>query len=363
MSLIIGAVLYANLLRTPQEPYQANIFPAASMAIFFPGTMVADPIALTTRDPATDIHQAGDYMNRYHWTGYAKNGSRCELTYYKYHSTAKFRPAVGQMAESYFGILALMRESEKHNPESLKKFDEDFSKRFFGRKVTKLTVDGYDAVMDSHTDIRRDQARRILAWGDNKERWVLDVLGEKASAGGEKLVEDVLSKKVRLILEPKHTPTMRLTLQFFTDLKLALGLPGSPTAEYIALDEKATGCKQQLFSELELKGGFKFLLVNKNYTDKAKVIDTKEMAAYHKRAFGFPGITLMSSNEVPYVVGPWRGTALYAKYEYDGKSWSGVYLCLGQPGRELLISVNVTDFAGGKAKVDEVVKSISAFKT
>lgn len=348
------SLLFALTLQTGQaaKPPPTIYIPTALFEMIYPVQL--EPVLATEQLVKARKDSEGG-VSHLQW-GIKVNSGMSILHYTKFADGNPPKQTLRQRAESMFNI-------SKDFAEGMLKIDAkgDWNKihedKFSSRVVSDRKFGTYDGVIDAHEDLRAKTIRRIVAWGDAKEQWVLELSIDNTSAS----MKDVLAKLIDSVkikkLAPEEAKSMPMTSQVLTGMDLKIAAPGAFAMFTRPMIDSARPAKRGVTANLPVVDGFDVYIVQDAYGDEVKS-NTEAVVNKLLARMKLPGLDVKASKITPMTMSTYSGHALRTDYVQNGVAMYGVSAVLTKAGADLIVHVQIRKDLGGKEKADAILASL-----
>ncbi len=342
------STLLATMLVGTQQKLPICYIPKAKTQILFTQKLVPRVMDAETQKGLMEKPNA-ETLNM--WEGVA-SAANCSLYHYTYSPTKRPKLTVKEMAEGFYLLSKEIYAGFKDDPE----MTEKFNRKFANRTVTAVRVGSYEGYLDSHEDLGLNQSRRILAWGDQNDQWVFELRGDKRASG----IESALKLIVEYV-KPIEQPLSKLAkgdleTHLLYDIGYVIDVPAAFWGRASAPDSSRKAIKNQWYS-LSLGNDMSLDLHYDAYDDQ-KLPNIDADLNYMVSSFKQIGRTIKGQASEPVKIGDLSGKITFVTYTEGGKGYAFAWLSVAKPGHSLFCNFKASDAAGGKAKIQAIIKSL-----
>lgn len=341
--------LLALILLAPQSKPQQVYIPSAKTSLVFLDNLT--PVVVSDEDLKQDKELTGCILS-YRWKGTTPH-VYTTLTHYVYSSAP--RKTTRELAEEMY--FASMRVAE-NVAKSTGKQDimDSFKQKFMDRKVTETKVSGYAAWLDSHEDKLTKSWRRYLAWGDSREQWCLELVGDNDIPA----VKEVLNLIVQSVSavkfdDAKVLEAVPLQAQKLPGMMCSFSAPGVfQMYRRAPLDPSRPG--GQGYAASMPMGPISAVIFASKYTDSAVSSTLKTAEGLQKNTIT-PAMKVRASKVRPVTLGGLSGHEFALDFDDAGDPTYYCGVALADKGREWIVHVQASKAAGGEKKVRSMLES------
>lgn len=326
--------------------------PGARLKMVLPANLT--PVLRSAEDVKSDEERYGTLL-RNRWSLENRYGL-FHVSHWRYPSGTVQKRTTRQIAEELFEISRDLAE-QLDRTGSDKGFTATHLKKFTNRKVTELKVGPYTAYLDSHQDLLTKSWRRYLAWGDQKEQWQVELVGNSEIPAVERMLELVLQS---VSVDPVGTIEAQaapLISQSIPSLEATISAPGvfDVMSRPGASTNRPGG--KGLSATMSFRDDYVVHIAQDKYADE-NVADTLRQASRLLQAMDMPGYEVKASKIIPVELGRLKGHVLRMEYVQDDIPMYGISACFARPGYDLVVHINIAKSLGGKEKADQILASL-----
>lgn len=349
-SIILAAVL-AQTTPAPQLPFV--YVPDARLKMVYPVQL--DPVAFTDAMYKAKVAKNGG-VRHMEW-GVELNAGHCFLHYGKFTPEAKPKHTVKELAEMmYTTSLDLAKGMVSIDPKG--DWMQIHEKKFSNRQVTERKIGGFTAVVDAHEDQLAKTMRRMIAWGDDKEQWVLELSLDGSSAAMKEVLEKIVESVSVAKLTPAQAKELKDQEQVLPGIGVKISTPGVFGMYRRPNAEANRPAKDGLTASMSLTAGYDVTVISDTYGDQVKS-DTAKFADRLLALAPVAGVTTVKASKItPHTLGSFSGHLLRMDLVDHGSPAYQISLVLTKPGADLIVHIQISKEMGGREKADAILASL-----
>lgn len=331
----------ALALLAPQRPYMRVVYlPKAKLQLRFAAEL--DPVPQDEKSRLTSKGKMG-WETESLWRVVTPSGE-LNVSYWTYAKGKKPLMTPKELATEFYSNSEMIDEKD------------ELARRYADRKVVDIKVGGFPATVDLHWDQEEQQRWGILAFGDEKEQWMVEVHSDAKAPGIEPAIRSLIGS-VR--------PITKSNDDLAKDLTLMRPLPGTgfEIAAPAVLDARTPyteSGRPKLWAHhygLDLGEEYSITVHDNAYADK-QTPNLKRDADYLVNSFRNGTRKLGKSEDIEDKVDGWSKLVRVLEYTEGSKSGAIAWVFWSSPGRTIFGVMKVSDRLGGVAKVKDIVRTL-----
>lgn len=237
---------------------------------------------------------------------------------------------------------------------------EELARQYADRKVIDAKIGIYLATIDLHHDKEENRHYGTLAFGDDREQWLVETRANAKVEGTDRTLRSVIAS-----IKPIDVPNDVLAKSL---LKM-VALPGTgfeigAPACFAARVPYAEAGRPKLWSHwyvLDLGDEFSISVQDNAYSDK-KTPNLKADLDYLLGSFRDGTRQFLKGEDVEGKTDGWATRMRVQPYTHAGKQSTIVWTYWASPGRTIFGVVKVSDRLGGTARAREIAQSLRPMK-
>jgi len=237
---------------------------------------------------------------------------------------------------------------------------DELARRYSDRKVVDAKLGSYPATIDLHLDKEENRYWGILAFGDDREQWMVEVQGDAKESGMDRAVRAIVAGVKPIPFSNDELAKRLLKMYALPGTGFEIGAP----ACFAARLPYAEAGRPKLWSHwyvLELGDEFSISIQDNAYSDK-KQPNLKADLDYLQGSLRDGTRKLGKAEDVAGKVDGWVTLMRVQPFTEAGKPHTIVWSYWASPGRTIFGMVKVSDRLGGKVRALELAKSLRPVK-
>lgn len=325
----------------PQRPYMRVVYlPKAKLQLRFAAEL--DPVPQDEKSRLTSKGKMG-WETESLWRVVTPSGE-LNVSYWTYAKGKKPLMTPKELATEFYSNSEMIHDKEEH------------ARRYSDRKVVDIKVGGFPATVDLHWDQEDQQRWGILAFGDDKEQWMVEIHSDANAPGIEPAIRGLIGS-VR--------PITKSNDDLAKDLTMMRPLPGTgfEIAAPAVLDartpypERGRKKLSAHWYGLDLGEEFSISVQHYAYEDK-QTPDLKRDLDYLVNSFRNGARKLGKAEDIEDTVDGWSKLIRVLEYTEGSKSGAIAWVYWATPGRTVFGVIMVSDRLGGATKVRDIAKTL-----
>lgn len=276
------------------------------------------------------------------------------LTHIRYSDPSARKVSTKQLATQLFDVMEKMANNETLGG-SLK---EKFAKKFTDRSVKEMKVSGYEGWLDRHVDTETGSTRRYLAWGDEKEQWVWEVVYPTAIKGLDDVVSQLMATATVIKLEPGDAAAVPLLPQRIPDTTVSISSPGVLDVFYRKSLGIGTGLPDGLTASCQMGPQFSLTAyVDSGYSTKPGESE-RLCRSFEKSLRENDEFEVSATKVLPFSKDGYDGHVYRAAYSQFGDKMYQLSVVASNGSKHAIVHLIVGEVNGGKSKADEILATL-----